>query len=51
MNGILQDEEYVLEPVAYEMEPIVRSFASHCFFVLHNLNSLLMSSNIFSDLY
>lgn len=26
VNGVVQDEEFVLEPIAYEMEPLVIVF-------------------------
>ena len=28
MNGVVQDEEFILEPLSYEMAPMVSSFAS-----------------------
>lgn len=49
VNGVVQDEDYVLEPVAYDMEPIVMRFVSHCSLVLQNFSSLFISSNFFLE--
>lgn len=35
MNGVVQDEEFIKEPLAYEMELVVMDFVDFCLYFAH----------------